>query len=98
MNLKINKNFNNKTLTISLCGRLDTITAPELEGELNNLNFDALIIDMKELDYISSAGLRIILKLHKKLARSGGLKLINLKEEVREVFDITGFTDFLCIE
>lgn len=98
MSLKIKKTFNDKTLTISVSGRLDTISASEFENEINNLNFESLIIDMKELDYISSAGLRIILKLHKKLVKSGGLKLINMKEEVREVFDITGFTDFLQIE
>ncbi len=100
MSLKIEKNFTNRKLTIIISGRLDTITAPELENELmkDSLNFDSLVIDMKNLAYISSAGLRVILKLHKELVKKGGLKLINVKDEVREVFEITGFVDFLNIE
>ena len=100
MSLKIEKNFTNRKLTIIISGCLDTITAPELENELmkDSLNFDSLVIDMKNLAYISSAGLRVILKLHKELVKKSGLKLINVKDEVREVFEITGFVDFLNIE
>ncbi len=100
MSLKIEKNFTNRKLTIIISGRLDTITAPKLENELmkDSLNFDSLVIDMKNLAYISSAGLRVILKLHKELVKKSGLKLINVKDEVREVFEITGFVDFLNIE
>lgn len=99
MSLKIEK----KTCdvdTLVLSGRLDTVTAPELEAELEKIlpDSNALVIDMEKLEYISSAGLRIILKIQKALQSKGGLKLTNVTDTVHEVFDITGFTDFLVIE
>ena len=86
--------------TIALIGRLDTVTAPELEAELSGIlqTADTIKIDMEKLEYISSAGLRVILKTQKALEKKGGLKLTNVPESVKEVFDITGFSDFLTIE
>ena len=86
--------------TIALIGRLDTVTAPELEAELSGIlpTADTIRIDMEKLEYISSAGLRVILKTQKALEKKGGLKLTNVPESVKEVFDITGFSDFLTIE
>ncbi|MGN0613064.1 MAG: STAS domain-containing protein [Porcipelethomonas sp.] len=86
--------------TIALSGRLDSSTAPELEKELNGILAAAskLVLDMENLEYISSAGLRVILKTQKALEKKDGLKLIHVPDMVREVFDITGFTEFLTIE
>lgn len=99
MSLKIEKK-NDSPVTIALDGRLDTVTAPELEAELAALldTADSLTIDMEKLAYISSAGLRVILKTQKALADKGGFKLTNVQDAVMEVFDITGFSDFLTIE
>lgn len=99
MGLKIEKRTAGIT-TLALSGRLDTVTAPELEKELDAILPEAneLILDMEKLDYISSAGLRIILKIQKTLEHKGGLKLTHVPEAVREVFDITGFSDFLKVE
>lgn len=86
--------------TIVLSGRLDNSTAPELEKELDEILATAskLVLDMENLEYISSAGLRVILKTQKALAKKEGLKLIHVPDTVREVFDITGFTEFLTVE
>ena len=99
MSLKIEKK-NSEVTTLALIGRLDTVTAPELEKELAALlpEINALVFDMEALEYISSAGLRVILKTQKALAVKDGLKLINVSDAVKEVFDITGFSDFLTIE
>lgn len=97
MSLKIEKK---STDTIALIGRLDTVTAPELEAELSGIlpTADTIRVDMEKLEYISSAGLRVILKTQKALEKKSGLKLTNVPESVKEVFDITGFSDFLTIE
>ena len=86
--------------TLALTGRLDTVTAPELEKTVTELlpRTDSLVLDLGSLEYISSAGLRVILKAYKALAAKGGLKLTGVQEAVREVFDITGFSDFLDID
>ncbi len=86
--------------TFALTGRLDTVTAPELEKAMAELlpQTDSLVLDLGSLEYISSAGLRVILKAYKALAAKGGLKLTGVQEAVREVFDITGFSDFLDME
>ena len=82
-----------------LDGRLDTTTAPDLENELGDLNgIEELVIDMENLDYISSAGLRVILKAQKIMNEKGSMKLKNVGESIMEVFEITGFSDFLTIE
>ena len=98
--MKINKTQNGKELTIALEGRLDTMTAPELEAELNKSldNADALTLDLTKLDYISSAGLRVLLSAHKAMSYKGGMKVTHVNEIVQEVFDVTGFADILTIE
>lgn len=99
MSLKIEKK-NTEAVALALIGRLDTVTAPELEAEIVAIlpTADSLVLDMEKLDYISSAGLRVILKTHKALSPKAGLKLINVSDNVKEVFEITGFSDFLTIE
>ena len=98
--MNINKNQNGTALEIALEGRLDTMTAPELEAELNNSlqNADSLKLDFSKLDYISSAGLRVLLSAHKAMSSKGGMKVTNVNEIVREVFEVTGFADILTIE
>ena len=96
MNITFNKNEGN--LTVSLEGRLDTTTAPELEKFLgDNLpGVNALTIDCEKLVYVSSAGLRVILSAQKRM--KGAMKLVNVCELVMEVFEMTGFADILTIE
>ena len=98
--MTINKTMNGKDLTIALEGRLDTMTAPELEAELNKTlgGVDSLVFDFAKLNYISSAGLRVLLSAHKALSAKGGMKLRNVNEVVQDVFDVTGFSDILDIE
>ena len=97
MSLKIEKK---NAESLALTGRLDTMTAPELEAEITDLlqTVQSLTLDMEKLDYISSAGLRVILKAQKALEKKSGLRLTHVPESVKEVFDITGFSDFLTIE
>ncbi len=99
MSLKIEKKASDLD-TLVLIGRLDTVTAPELEAELEKIlpNTNALVLDMEKLEYISSAGLRVILKAQKAMNTKGTMKLSHVSESVMEVFDITGFSDFLNIE
>lgn len=98
--MKIIKSNNAKGMVITLKGRLDTNTAPELETflekDLETLN--TLTLELMELTYISSAGLRVILSLHKALSKRNGLYIAHPREEVLEVFDMTGFSSFLNIE
>lgn len=96
----INIEQNNKQVIIKIEGRLDTMTAPQLEKEINSLPAETtdLVLDMEKLEYISSAGLRIVLSAHKKMSAVGTLKLISVNETVMEVFEITGFADILTIE
>lgn len=98
--MKINKSMNNGKLGIALEGRLDTTTAPELEQALKNDMDTAteLTLDFTRLDYISSAGLRVLLSAHKTMAKKGGMKVVNANEMVKEVFDVTGFADILTVE
>ena len=98
--MTINRNLNGSTLTIALEGRLDTTTAPELEKELKTSMDDAeeLVLDFAGLDYISSAGLRVLLSAHKAMSGKGGMTVRNANEIVQEVFDVTGFADILDIE
>ena len=98
--MTINKNVSGTTLTIALEGRLDTTTAPELEKELKDSlsNMEALVLDFSGLDYISSAGLRVLLSAHKQMSARGGMKVTHVNEIVNEVFEVTGFSDILDIE
>lgn len=98
--MTITNERNNDQLTIAIEGRLDTTTAPQLEKFLSE-NTDGvkdIVIDMAKLEYISSAGLRVLLAAHKKMSKTGTLKLVNVCDEVMEVFDMTGFSDILDIE
>lgn len=98
--MTITTNQNGTTLEIALEGRLDTMTAPELEAELQKSldGAESLVMDFSKLDYISSAGLRVLLSAHKAMASKGGMKVINVNEIVQEVLDVTGFSDILTIE
>ena len=97
--MQIKKELENNVLVLALEGRLDTVTAPELEREVSDLSgVRDLVIDMKNLEYISSAGLRVILKAQKTMNTQGSMKLKNVGESIMEVFEITGFSDFLTIE
>ena len=98
--MTINKSQKDNTLCINLEGRLDTMTAPELEAELNQSlgSVNELIFDFSKLDYISSAGLRVLLSAHKAMVSKGGMKITHVNEIVQEVFDVTGFSDILTIE
>ena len=98
--MNITKNLNGTALEIALEGRLDTMTAPELEAELAKGmdGADSLILDFSKLDYISSAGLRVLLSAHKAMSGKGGMKVTNVNEIVQEVFEVTGFADILTIE
>ena len=98
--MNIKKEQNGSELNIAVEGRLDTITAPELDAELTTaLNgIEKLVFDFSELEYISSAGLRVLLSAHKQMSGKGGMKVKNVNEIVREVFDVTGFSDILNIE
>ena len=98
--MTIEKKVNGNALEIALEGRLDTMTAPELEAELNKTlgGVDSLVFDFAKLNYISSAGLRVLLSAHKALSAKGGMKLRNVNEVVQDVFDVTGFSDILDIE
>ena len=98
--MNITKTQNGTNLTVALEGRLDTTTAPDLEKELKDSmdGITALTLDFATLDYISSAGLRVLLSAHKAMSKKGGMKVVNANEMVREVFDVTGFADILDIE
>lgn len=98
--LNINKEQNGGLLTVALEGRLDTVTAPELESELTASldGAEELVLDMKDLEYISSAGLRVLLSAQKNMSSKGSMKLINVNETVMEILEVTGFTDILTIE
>lgn len=86
-------------LTIALSGRLDTTTAPELEETLKGAldGVSELELDLKALDYISSAGLRVLLSAQKVMNKQGSMVVLNANESIREVFEVTGFTDILTV-
>ena len=98
--MTINKTQNGNALTIALEGRLDTMTAPELEQELKHSldGVETLTFDFSKLDYISSAGLRVLLYARKSMSGQGGMKVTHVNEIVMEVFEVTGFADVLTIE
>ena len=98
--MTIEKKMNGTALEIALEGRLDTMTAPELEAELKQsmTGADSLTLDFSKLEYISSAGLRVLLSAHKAMNAKGGMKVTHVNEIVQEVFEVTGFADILTIE
>ena len=98
--MTIEKRINGEALTLIVSGRLDTQTAPELENELDSVLADIkeLTFDFANLEYVSSAGLRVILKAQKAMNAQGSMKLTGVNDSIMEVFDITGFLDILTIE
>ena len=98
MTIEIKKN--KEEITMEITGRLDTTTAPALEKTINdNLeNVKTLVLDLKNLEYLSSAGLRVLLATQKKMQQVGSMKITNVCELVMEVFEMTGFADILTIE
>ena len=98
MTIEIKRNA--EETVIELAGRLDTITAPVLDKTVNEDVGDAknLVLDLKGLEYISSAGLRVLLGAQKKMQKIGSMKVTGVCEEVMEVFEMTGFADILVIE
>ena len=91
--MKIEKKLENGKLTVKPIGRVDTVTAPELEAELVYDGVTELVFDLTDLDYISSAGLRVLLSAQKRMTRQGEMVITGAKPVVKEVFDITGFSD-----
>ena len=98
--MTINKNLNATELTMALEGRLDTTTAPGLEAELKTslTGVDSLVMDFAGLEYISSAGLRVLLSAQKVMNKQGKMVIRNVNETILEVFEVTGFIDILTIE
>jgi len=96
--MTITKNTTDAT-TLIIEGRIDTTTAPDFEKEIDSLgDVTDLVLDFAGVEYISSAGLRVVLKAQKMMNTQGKMKLINVNDEVMDVFDITGFIDILTIE
>jgi len=100
MNMTITKEYDGDALTVALQGRLDTNTSPELEKELRESMDDvrSLTLDLADLDYISSAGLRVLLFAHKTMSAKDGMTVKHVNEVVMDVFELTGFADILTIE
>ena len=98
--MTIEKTINGAELTVAVAGRLDTITAPALDKTIgeNISGVKNLVLDFKGLEYISSAGLRVLLSAQKKMQKIGSMKVVHVCEEVMEVFEMTGFADILVIE
>ncbi len=98
MNISIEKD--NGSVVMKLSGRLDTTTAPELENAINSEGdaLKSLVLDFKEVNYISSAGLRVLLTAQKKMNVQGSMELVNVSEDVMDIFEMTGFADILVIK
>ena len=98
--MTIEKKINAEELVLVVSGRLDTQTAPELESELDAslAGVKELVFDFANLEYVSSAGLRVILKAQKAMNAQGSMKLTGVNDSIMEVFDITGFLDILTVE
>ena len=98
--MTIEKNLNGTELTVTIVGRLDTTTAPDLEASLKE-SFEGvtkLILDFAELEYLSSAGLRVLLASQKVMNKQGEMVIRNVNETINEIFEVTGFIDILTIE
>ena len=98
--MTIEKNFNGTELTITIAGRLDTVTAPQLEAEFKgNINgVEKLVLDFAALEYLSSAGLRVLLAAQKVMNKQGEMIIKNVNDTINEIFEVTGFIDILTIE
>lgn len=98
--MTVQKTKNGSELTVYVSGRIDTNTAPELESSVKpDLDgVTSVILDFKELNYISSAGLRVLLSMQKQMNKQGSMKVLNVNEIVYEIFEVTGFSDILDIE
>ena len=97
--MNINKSKDGNSLNIALEGRLDTTTAPQLDEEIKALDGVAkLVFDFSKLEYISSAGLRVLLSAQKIMNKQGSMVIKNVSEEIKEIFEVTGFIDILTIE
>ena len=98
--MQINVTRDNTTLTLALEGRLDNFSSPELKDVLESSleGVDSLVLDFLKVDYISSAGLRTLLSVHKQMSNRGGMKVLNVNEGVMEILQLTGFADTLSIE
>ena len=98
--LTIKKSIQDNKAVFTLRGRLDTVTAPELEKALNDSpnGITDLTLDCENLEYISSAGLRVLLAAHQKMSSKGEMKLINVNEIVQEVLEVTGLAEILTVE
>ncbi len=98
--MTVNVTKNKETLLLALEGRLDTTTAPQLEATLKESIADVqlLTMDFAKLEYISSAGLRVLLSAQKRMNQQGKMVLKNVCADIMEIFEITGFVDILCIE
>ena len=97
--MTIKKELNGKDLAVTIEGRLDTITAPELEAELKTSldGVEKLTLDFSALEYISSAGLRVLLSTQKRMNTQGSMTLKNVNDTIMEIFEVTGFNDILTI-
>ena len=98
--MEITKILKDKTCTFKLEGRLDTLTSPQLEDALKEVPEDAeqLVLDLKDLEYVASAGLRVFLNAQKNMAGKGEMILRNVNDEIMDVLEMTGFTQILTIE
>ena len=98
--MTITTNQTGSTLTISVSGRIDTTTAPEFEAKVKSLinGVTELTLDFEKVDYVSSAGLRVLLSTQKIMNKQGEMKLVHVNESVYEIFEVTGFSDILTIE
>ncbi|WP_026528117.1 STAS domain-containing protein [Butyrivibrio sp. VCD2006] len=97
--MTINKATNGSELVMALTGRLDTTTAPQLDDEIKTLDgVEKLVFDFQGLEYISSAGLRVLLSAQKIMNKQGSMVIKNVSEEISEIFEVTGFVDILTIE
>ncbi len=98
--MTIEKNLNGTELTITIAGRLDTTTAPQLEAEVKQSigGVEKLVLDFTALEYLSSAGLRVLLAAQKVMNKQGEMIIKNVNETINEIFEVTGFIDILTIE
>lgn len=99
--MQIQTNKQENTLTVKIIGRIDTITSPVLEKQIKQdftPEIEEIIFDFQEVEYMSSAGIRVIMATDKAISKQGQMKLINVNEEIMEIFEITGLSDILEIE